>query len=218
MQLAGMAPAKSFDTTVGLMGLMVVGNMCGWVFVEWFGRRGTALYGTAILSATLYMIGILACIKRNGAIWGQVVFMAIWSFSMSQLSHGLPILWSMTNFLSLVYQGTVGSVAWAISAETPTSRLRAPTQSLGTMMNGLSSCIWSFALPYAINPDQGNLGGKIAFVFGSVLVFAAVWIYFFIPESKGRTYIELDELWAQGIPPRKFNKTKLVTVATDEKL
>lgn len=83
MQLGGMSVAKSFDTTVGLSGLMVVGNMCGWFFVEQFGRRGTALYGTAILCVTLFVIGILACVNTKGAIWGQVVFMAIWSFCKS---------------------------------------------------------------------------------------------------------------------------------------
>jgi hypothetical protein len=83
------------------------------------------------------------------------------------------------------------------------------------MMNGLSNCIWSFALPYAINPDQGNLGGKIAFIFGSVLVLSAVYIFFMIPETKGRTYAEIDELWARGIPPRKFKETVLVTIASE---
>jgi hypothetical protein len=195
MQLGGMSAAKSFDTTVGLSGLMVVGNLSGWFFVEKFGRRGTALYGTLVLCVTLLLIGIMACINVNGAIWGQVVFMAVWSF---------------------VYQGTIGSAAWPIAAETPTSRLRAPTQSLATMMNGLSSCIWSFALPYAVNPDQGNLGGKIAFVFGAVLVFAVVFIFFMIPETKNRTYMEIDELWRQGVPARLFAKTELVTVSTED--
>lgn len=80
MQLAGMDTAKSFDTTVGLCGLMVVGNMCGWFFVEWFGRRNTALWGTAGLAVTLLLIGILAVVNAPGAIWGQIVFMAVWSF------------------------------------------------------------------------------------------------------------------------------------------
>jgi hypothetical protein len=84
------------------------------------------------------------------------------------------------------------------------------------MMNGLSSCIWSFALPYAVNPDQGNLGGKIAFLYSGVLVVAAVFIYFFIPETKGRTYTEIDALWAQGVPPRKFSSTKLVIIANEK--
>ena len=83
MQLAGMDTSQSFDTTVGLMGVMVVGNLCGWFFVDWFGRRATALWGAIILAVTLLVIGILAVIDAPGALWGQVAFMAIWSFGMS---------------------------------------------------------------------------------------------------------------------------------------
>lgn len=81
------------------------------------------------------------------------------------------------------------------------------------MVNGLSASIWSFSLPYAINPDQGNLGGKIAFIFGAILVIATVFVYFMIPETGKRTYTEIDELWSRGISPRMFHKTKLVTLA-----
>lgn len=116
---------------------------------------------------------------------------------------------------SPVYQATVGAVAWPIAAEAATSRLRAPTQALATMMNGLSSCIWSFSLPYAINPDQGNLGGKIAFIFGSVVCACTVFVFFMIPETKGRTYIEIDELWARKTPARKFKQTSLVTLSDE---
>lgn len=84
------------------------------------------------------------------------------------------------------------------------------------MMNGLSSCIWSFSLPYAINPDQGNLGGKIAFIFGAVCFVSTIFIWFFVPETKNRTYIEIDELWDRGVPARKWKETKVVTVS-DEK-
>lgn len=76
------------------------------------------------------------------------------------------------------------------------------------MMNGLSPCIWSFALPDAVNPDQGNLRGKIAFLYLGVLVVAAVFVYFCIPETKGRTYMEIDALWAQGVAPKRFASTK----------
>ena len=79
-------------------------------------------------------------------------------------------------------------------------------------MNGLSACIWGFALPYAINPDQGNLGGKIAYVFADVLVFAVIYIFFQIPETKGRTYVEIDELYKQRVAPRKFKQTNLVSI------
>lgn len=189
-----MDPAVSFDTTVGLSGLMTVGNIFGWFFVDWFGRRGTALYGAITLSITLLLIGVMSVINAPGSVWAQVVFMAVWSF---------------------VYQATLGAVAWPIASEAATSRLRAPTQALATMMNGLSSCIWSFSLPYAINPDEGNLGGKIAFIFGSVLAGCAIFIFFLIPETKGRSFVEIDELWAKGVSARKFKETNLV-IAADE--
>jgi hypothetical protein len=149
------------------------------------------LYGCVILTACLFLIGILSVIKASGAVWGQIAFMAIWGF---------------------VYQSTIGAGAWPIAAENATSRLRASTQALCTMMNGLSGTIWAFALPYAINPDEGNLGGKIGFIFGATLVVATVFIYFFIPETINRTYVEIDELWARKIAPNKFKQTHIVVI------
>ena len=45
LELGGLSTAKAFDATVGLSFLMLIGNMFGWVFVEKFGRRGTAVWG-----------------------------------------------------------------------------------------------------------------------------------------------------------------------------
>lgn len=83
MQLAGLAPARAADMSVGLSGLMVVGNMAGWVFVEKFGRRGSALYGSIGLTICLFLIGVLATVKVSNAIYGQIAFMAVWSFCKS---------------------------------------------------------------------------------------------------------------------------------------
>lgn len=215
MELGGLSAAKSFDATVGLSGMMVVGTICGWFLVEKWGRRATALYGTAALCITLLLIGILGCITSTNAIWGQVAFMGVWS--LGNCVHPPREKCSRSD-IYLVYQGTIGSAAWPIIAENATSRLRAPTQALATIMNGLSGSIWAFCLPYAINPDQANMGGKIAFVFGGILVFAVVFIFFFVPETKGRTYIEIDELWNGGVAPRRFGSTVLTSVVGNEKI
>ncbi len=45
LELGGLSTNKAFDTTVGLSGLMLIGNMFGWIFIEKFGRRGTAFWG-----------------------------------------------------------------------------------------------------------------------------------------------------------------------------
>lgn len=208
MQLGGLSTAKAFDASVGMSGVMVVGNLFGAFLVERFGRRDTALWGTGTLCISLFVIGIAACIKSSSAIWAQVGFMGIWSFG-KLLTFSFP---DNNTHKPIVYQATIGSVAWPIISENTSSSLRVQSQALATMTNGLSACIWGFALPYAINPDQGNLGGKIAFVFGSVLVFAVAYIWCQIPETKGRTYIEIDELWERGVPAWKWRKTELVSV------
>lgn len=220
MELGGLPATQALRASIGITGLMVVGNMAGWVFVEWFGRRGSFVWGSFILCVILFLIGIMASVHASGAIWVQVSFMFIWSFgkfinppSLSNihtffLSVSVPKLtWSST-----VYQSTVGSAAWPITTENATSCLRAPTQALATVVNGLSSCIWTSALPYAINPDQGNLGGKIAFIFGAVLAFSTMFAFFMIPETKGLTYIEIDTLWERGVCARQFKSIVLVSI------
>jgi hypothetical protein len=82
------------------------------------------------------------------------------------------------------YQASIGAAGYTLIAEVPTSSLREVTQSLATTTNGLANAVWSFALPYVINPDEANLGGKVAFIFFAILVLADVFVYFYYPETK----------------------------------
>ncbi|EGY22465.1 general alpha-glucoside permease [Verticillium dahliae VdLs.17] len=70
---------------------------------------------------------------------------------------------------------------------------------------------WSFISPFMFNPDYGNLKAKIGFVFGAFMFIFAILAYFFVPETRRRTYEELDELFMKKVPTRQFRK--YVTVA-----
>lgn len=188
LELGGLSTENAFNATVVLSFIMLFGNMIGWIFVERFGRRSTALYGSITLAATLFMIGIAAVIPNKNAIWVQVFFMAIWSFT---------------------YQSTIGSVAWPIITEVSKSSLRGHTQSLATVTTGIVGAVSGVLLPFAVNPDQGNLGGKIAFIYGSILAVSCVGVWAYYPETKGRTFAEIDRMFEMGIKPRDFEKTKL---------
>ena len=50
---------------------------------------------------------------------------------------------------------------------------------------------------------------------GSAALFA-VWTYFRLPEAKGRTYTELDMLFAAKVPARKFRTTEVDAFGSDE--
>ncbi|KAE8550241.1 hypothetical protein EYB25_006462 [Talaromyces marneffei] len=61
-----------------------------------------------------------------------------------------------------------------------------------------------FVTPYIINPDEGNLGAKIGFVFFGLGIIASVLVFLYIPETKGLNFDEIDCLVSSGTNSRKF--------------
>jgi hypothetical protein len=72
------------------------------------------------------------------------------------------------------------------------------------MTNALGGWVFLFTIPYMINPDAGNLGGKVGFIFGGFGLISSIVAYFYIPETKGLSFDDLDWLYTHHIPPRKF--------------
>jgi hypothetical protein len=64
--------------------------------------------------------------------------------------------------------------------------------------------MWSFVLPYLFNPSEANLQAKVTFIFGGFCVLFNVYLYFHHPETKGRSFEELDEMFAKKVPARQF--------------
>lgn len=67
-----------------------------------------------------------------------------------------------------------------------------------------ASCAVLQVMPYLINTNEANLGGKICFVFFGLSVPMCVYLYFCLPEMKGRTYAEIQEMFHKNVPARKF--------------
>ena len=59
-----------------------------------------------------------------------------------------------------------------------------------------------------ISPDKANLGVKAIYVWAALLIPTIILLWFYYPETYGRTYLELDELYERGIPAWRFKTTK----------
>ena len=94
--------------------------------------------------------------------------------------------------------------AYAIMGEASSLRLRAKTQGLGGVAQQASSVAMSFAIPYAFNPDAGDLGAKSTFVYTGTCLIAVALCWFALPEMKGRTPAEIDTMFSIRLPTRKF--------------
>ncbi len=74
----------------------------------------------------------------------------------------------------------------------------------------MASIVFTVAMPYMLNSDQANWRGKAGFLFGGISGACLVWCWLRIPESRGRTFEELDILFERKVPARKFREYNLV--------
>lgn len=107
------------------------------------------------------------------------------------------------------------ALGWAplshvVAAEIPNSRLRDMTYALGSFFNILVQFAISFSIPYLLYAPYAALGSKVGFIFGSTAVCAIVFTLLCVPECKGRSLEEIDQLFIQGTPLRKFKTARVV--------
>ena len=182
-QLAGLSVSKSFDLGVGVTACGVAGNFLSWFVVNNYGRRKVFVQGMAVLTTILLLIGIMDVIPSGGAKWAQASFTVIYAF---------------------VYFLTIGAMAFVILGEVSAPSLRAKTMGLAAVTQSVFGIAMNFAIPYMVNPDAGNLKGKVGFVFGGLGFIATIGSFFYVPELKGKSFTEIDSLFAAKVSPRKM--------------
>ncbi|KAL2818168.1 general substrate transporter [Aspergillus cavernicola] len=106
---------------------------------------------------------------------------------------------------SMIYTDTVGCYGWAVAQETAAQVTRPKTISFVLVCQQLTVLIISSVFPYFINPDELNWGGKVMFLFVGAEIFITVFPYFFQPETKTRSYEDLNVLYAFPAKVRQFS-------------
>ncbi|CRG83368.1 Maltose permease MAL31 [Talaromyces islandicus] len=191
-EMAGLDSSESFNMGVGNTALGFVGTCLSWPLMLHFGRRTIYNSGMILMTIILFVIGFLD-IGRNktGVVWAQASLMDIWTF---------------------IYQTTVGPICFVIISEISATRLRGRTIAISTAVQAGANIVFTVVLPYMINSDQGDWRGKTGFLFGGISLLCYVWCFFRLPESKGRTFEELDILFERKVPPRKFKNHDLLAI------
>jgi hypothetical protein len=109
---------------------------------------------------------------------------------------------------SIVYTWTYnvgqGPVMWALATEIPSQRLRSQTVGLSSGINFIFGWLVSFCTPYFINPTELNWGPKYGYIWGSSNLAIIVFVFFVVPETKGRSLEQLDEQFMKKVPTWKF--------------
>lgn len=88
----------------------------------------------------------------------------------------------------------IATYAWLAGGEIPSQRLRSYTFGLAAAVGFFFAWLTTFTAPYFINPDSLNWGPRYGYIWFPSCVVGALWVYFFLPEVKGRTLEEIDEM------------------------
>jgi SP family general alpha glucoside:H+ symporter-like MFS transporter len=69
-----------------------------------------------------------------------------------------------------------------------------------------------------LNPTSGDWKGKTGFFWGGCAFAFFIWTFFRLPETKGRTFEELDILFANRVRTREFRKYEVDAYDQSENL
>lgn len=65
-----------------------------------------------------------------------------------------------------------------------------------------------YTTPYLLSTPGANLGPKLGYIWAGFAFVGAIWVWLCMPELKGRSLEEVDELFATKLPAWKFKEYK----------
>ncbi|CAG8095053.1 unnamed protein product [Penicillium olsonii] len=185
-QQAGLSTENSYK--IGLAGTAIafLGTTASWLLMARFDRRSIYLFGMAFMSICLLIIGLLDLPIRKQTI--------------ANAQSALCIVWLLAFSLS------AGPIGWTVPAEVSSTRLRSKTICLARNTYYICQISSNIIQPYMLNPTEWNWQGRTGFFWFGFSSLTFLWAFFRMAETKGRTYEELDILFAAKVPTRQFSR------------
>ncbi|CAI7640180.1 unnamed protein product [Penicillium pancosmium] len=149
--------------------------------IEKVGRRPLLLWGAFGMVICQFLVAIIGVTDGQSpkAVSAMISFICIYIF---------------------FFASTWGPGAWVVIGEIFPLPIRSRGVALSTASNWLWNCIIAVITPYMTDADQGNLGPKVFFIWGSLCACAFVYTYFLIPETKGLTLEQVDKMMEETTP------------------
>lgn len=186
---AGLKTSDAYKMSVGQSGIHFLCTLLSVFITGRWGRRSILFWGYTGMCMSMLLIGIMACVTQTSGLgYGESAMYLLWY---------------------VFYELTIGPIAFIIVGEISSTRLRSKSISLARNAYNVANVFSSTVAPYTLNPTAGNWKGKTAFLAAGFTLFIIVWAYFRLPESRGRTYEELDILFARGLKAWEFGDAEI---------
>ncbi|KAJ2962452.1 hypothetical protein NQZ79_g2349 [Umbelopsis isabellina] len=183
-QAIGLSSAETQVLATGVYGCVKV----AFVFVSFFmvdtklGRRKTLMIGSVIMCAAFYILG-------------GMIYMILKLPPNSPVGAEGYVAIIMVYVFAIGYEFSWGPIVWIVCSEIYPTRIRAMCLSLTTAINWAMNATIAKVTPIMLL----NIPYGTYFLFGSFAVIMGVFVYFLLPETRGRSLEQMDEVFGHGI-------------------
>ncbi|KAH7258754.1 hypothetical protein MRS44_009735 [Fusarium solani] len=168
--------------------VLVVGILISFYTVDKVGRRTLVIAGGAAMATICFIVGGLGFMKQTSASgMALVALCSLWAF---------------------VYANSLAPIGWISLVEISSPSLRAKTTSIAVTIQYMTGILFNYTVPLMLSNQGAGWGQKIGLFFGGITLVYLIPCVLMFPETKGRTYHELDELFEQRVPAWRFASTK----------
>ncbi|ONH80470.1 putative glucose transporter HXT5 [Saccharomyces cerevisiae] len=181
----------SFETAIVLGVVNFVSTFFSLYTVDRFGRRNCLLWGC---------VGMICCY----VVYASVGVTRLWPNGQDQPSSkgagNCMIVFAC--FFIFCFATTWAPVAYVLISESYPLRVRGKAMSIASACNWIWGFLISFFTPFITSAINFYYG----YVFMGCMVFAYFYVFFFVPETKGLTLEEVNEMYEENVLPWKSTK------------
>ncbi|CAI4063779.1 hypothetical protein SKDZ_08G1420 [Saccharomyces kudriavzevii ZP591] len=181
----------SFETAIVLGVVNFVSTFFSLYTVDRFGRRNCLLWGC---------IGMICCY----VVYASVGVTRLWPNGQDQPSSkgagNCMIVFAC--FYIFCFATTWAPVAYVLISESYPLRVRGKAMSIASACNWIWGFLISFFTPFITSAINFYYG----YVFMGCMVFAYFYVFFFVPETKGLTLEEVNEMYEEHVLPWKSSQ------------
>ncbi|EJD54351.1 general substrate transporter [Auricularia subglabra TFB-10046 SS5] len=173
-------------------GVSVVGTIPALYLIETVGRRKSLLIGAAWQAAC----AIIASLVGHYTLASPDYLDAGLPLT-NRMKHGGDVLIAFAVLHVFGFSMFWGPTPWVYLGESFPLRVRAKGIALGSATNW----IWNFLLGFFAPRIANDIGPLILLIFFGALIFGFVYVWLCVPEVKGLSLEEIDELYRSGVKP-----------------
>lgn len=178
--------------------ISLTGNLVASLLLRYMYRKTILLLGLSGMAVSMFVMAISNSVQESTVAAGRVLV-------------------AMYVIHTWIGSAATTPSAACLTAELASQRLRPEMVGMAYLVLWGLAWLVSYTTPYFINPEQLNWGPNYAYIWGATCIILGVWSWVFLPETKGRSLEQIDELFRKKVPSRKFKTFMVESENIDDK-